>query len=184
MISFTRVHTIGIGIFFLLVLLVSIGTYYIAERSHFGISDEAKAIFAGDQADPAVYQDLNGNELSLESYLGEVVVVTSWASWSPFSAADLTALNELAAEYDDGPVFLAINRKETKEQALRYLATIADVPNLILVLDPADRFYARIGGYAMPETVVFDQSGQIVLHDRGVLDPASIRTAISGILSE
>jgi len=48
-------------------------------------------------------------------------VVATWASWSPFSTADLNTLSELSSEFsDEEVVFMAINRKESKEQAARF----------------------------------------------------------------
>ncbi len=180
--SLNRKQIIFIGALFVCIVLVSLYTYTVVKRSHFGVSEEAKAIFS--DAGGIVYKNITGNTVSLDSYLGKVIVVTSWASWSPFSAADLTALNELAGQSGEEVVFLAINRKETKDQALRYLATLPEFPNLVIVLDQDDRFYNLVEGYAMPETVVFDTRGEIILHDRGVFSVDNVKAAIERAVSE
>lgn len=172
----SRKHYLLIGLLILIAFVVFVFTYMVMKDSFFGVNEETKAIFSDE--DGVVYKDLDGNDISLESYLGRTIVVTSWASWSPFSTADLASLNEFAGQAADDIVFLAINRKESKEQALRFLSTQPEFSNLILVIDPDDRFYSRVGGYAMPETVVFDRKGEIILHDRGMLNIENVRAAV------
>ena len=172
-------------IFFLLLLLIIAGffTYNIVKNGKTEVSEETKQIFS-DESEDFYYTDINGNEISLEQYLGRVLVVMSWASWSPYSANDLKQLNELAGNYDESDViFMAINRKENKEMAERFLNTIPNPDNLLLVLDPTDNFYKAVAGYAMPETVIFDEQGEISLHVKGVADTADIKSNIELILS-
>jgi hypothetical protein len=73
---------------------------------------------------------------------------------------------------------LAINRAEdavTAERFLNYYNLWSDVE---LLLDPTDHFYKSIGGYAMPETVIFDEKGSTKAHFRGVVTQAEIETAL------
>lgn len=162
----------------LVVLVGAIITAYIIYKNDHAVSEVAVSAFT--DADGGLpYSDLLGNTVSLESQLGKVLVVTSWASWSPFSQGDLTMLSELAGEYSkEQVVFMAINRMESKDQAARFMATQSAYPNLLIVLDPDDQFYQKVGGYAMPEVVVFDRSGSIVLHERGVADREKIKSTL------
>lgn len=165
----------------LVLLVAAMVTAYIAYKNNHAVSEVAVSAFTdGDGGLP--YSDLLGNVVSLESQLGKVLVVTSWASWSPFSQGDLTMLNELASEYsDDQVVFMAINRMESKDQAARFMATQSAYPNLLIVLDPDDQFYQKVGGYAMPEVVVFDRNGGIILHERGVADREKIKNTLQAL---
>lgn len=167
-----------------IVLIGSVITGVVVYKSKTAVVETTREIFAT-SADTITYTDIEGRELALEDYLGKVLVVVSWASWSPFSAADLESLDTLAAEIASPEVvFIAMNRKETKEQAARYLSPLRDYPNLILVIDTEDKFYTAVGGYAMPESLVFNQKGEVILHDRGVTNIAALRSAISTALSE
>jgi len=150
----------------IVMIIAGIFTYSVLQKNT--INENTKEIFKAETEDFA-YTDLAGNTVSLEQYLGKVLVVTSWASWSPFSKNDLTELNELASRYNKEKfVFIAINRKENKEMADRFMKTLPDLGNLLVILDPSDHFYNAVSGYAMPETVVFDTQGEIVLHIKGV----------------
>ncbi len=170
-----------------IVLLVVIGGLVFTGRFVFlrmhAVEESTKDIFVGDPG-VVTYTDVNGTELSLEDYLGRVLIVTSWASWSPFTAGDFTSLNLIANDYaDKGVMFMAINRKETKEQAQRYLSTIPSFPNLKIIIDTQDHFYNSVSGYAMPETIVFDTRGNVVLHLRGAVNATEVRAAIDTALA-
>ncbi len=166
-----------------LIGIAAVGTYFVVNRSIHNVPEATKQIFS-DTPTVTTYTDLDGKTLSLEEYLGQVIVVTSWASWSPFSKTDLETLNTLASNYTDKKVvFLAMNRKEALAQAQRYITTLPPLPHIRLVIDVEDRFYNLVGGYAMPETVVFDQKGEIVLHGRGVFDTVATKETLERLLS-
>lgn len=126
----------------------------------------------------ASFTDLTGTPVSLDSYRGEVVVVTSWASWCPQCRESLAAADAAAAALaSEGVDVLAINRSESPARIERYLRGLPEYEHLILVRDTADHFYDTTGGYAMPETVVINERGEVVTQLRGVATPDAIITA-------
>lgn len=114
------------------------------------------------------YRNLSDEEVSLVDYKGSVIVVNSWATWSPFSAEELAIFAQVADSYKDKKVvFIAINRGEPKAMIEAYMKTykISDVVHVWQ--DAEDQFYKTHEGYAMPETIVYDRDGKIVAHKRG-----------------
>jgi thiol-disulfide isomerase/thioredoxin len=165
-------------ILFLVVVVLAVAAVVYWNVSSHRVSEETRDIFTNTE-ETATYIDIEGRPLSLDDYLGEVIVVVSWASWSPFSEADLSSLSMLANSYGEAKVtFIGLNRKETKEQAARYLATIPALTEVVIAIDTEDRFYQFVGGYAMPETVIFNESGEIVFHARGVVPSADIKAVV------
>lgn len=172
-----------IALAILLVIALGITTYIVYQNKN-AVLEETIEVFSNKPGE-SPYSDLLGNPVSLEQYLGKVLVVVSWASWSPFSQNDLTMLVELASEYSrDDVIFMAINRKETKEQAARYVQTIPSLEGLVVVLDPRDAFYSAVGGYAMPEVVIYNKRGEIVQHSRGVAQKSEIKTTLETLLNK
>lgn len=171
------------GLVFILVCLGGYTLYTVYKKS-VAINESTKSIFADSKDDTvASYTDLNGNVISLEQYLGKILVVTSWASWSPFSKDDLMTISEMASQQDSNNVaFIAINRKESREQAQRYANTLPALGSVVVALDPTDHFYTSIGGYAMPETVIYNQKGDVVNHIRGVIKHDELKSNIDEIL--
>jgi peroxiredoxin len=175
-------NKIVIAVLLALVLLVAAATFYIRYQRANAIPEETQRLFAGNEGGQT-YTDTKGNQISLEQYLGKVLIVTTWASWSPFTTPDLTVLNEIVASYDANKIVgLGINRMEPRSQAERYMATMPEFPNVVLVIDTEDFFYKSVGGYAMPETLVFNAKGEIVEHVRGTINKEQMVALIDSIL--
>lgn len=127
------------------------------------------------------YTDLAGNPVALTQFKGKVLVVNSWATWMPFSQTELPALNQLREKYGDDVAFLAINRMEDRALVTAYLGTLPEIKNITFLIDPADTFYKAVGGYAMPETVVYAKDGTIALHQRGVVVEGDLNTLLESL---
>jgi thiol-disulfide isomerase/thioredoxin len=138
---------------------------------------------AGGEGAP-VYTGLYGEDIKIDDLFGSVLIVNSWASWSPLSQQELVDLNAIAGEYKDKNVrVVALNRKETKEQALRFIESLPALDNLIIVIDTNDHFYGTVGGYAMPETMFYDTAGKLVTHERTVQTQESLRTQLEALIA-
>jgi thiol-disulfide isomerase/thioredoxin len=172
-----------VGVMFGVILVLALVTYFFISSDNDDINVETAGIFTNVEGEEP-YTDLNGNPVSLDEYLGRILVVATWASWSPFSQPDLEMLNNLATEYNKEEVFfLAINRKESKEQAGRFLSTLPELNNIFIAIDPRDHFYTAVGGYAMPEVVIYNKTGDVILHARGQANRDEIKQVISNNLT-
>lgn len=136
-------------------------------------------------SDVAVYTDLEGNPVSFEAYEGKVRMVNSWASWTPFSQVELQDLESVAQEYKGKDIaFLAINRKEPKEMAKQFLQTMPESKEVTFIIDLTDAYYLKTGGYAMPETLVYDAQGAVVMHKRGPMTKDEMRKYLDLAISQ
>ncbi len=132
----------------------------------------------------AAYTDLSGNLVQIRDYRGKPLIVNSWASWMPFSQAELTLLGRILKEYEDKVSVLAINRMESKGVIQGYLSAYSFVPEVRILIDPTDHFYKAVGGYAMPETIFYSREGDIAYHMRGVLTEEVLRMHIESLITE
>lgn len=172
-------------LFVLLIILAIAGlvTYYLFTVPNDKANSEASKNLQ--TSEEAVYTDLEGVPISFETYEGKVRIVNSWASWTPFSQAELRDLESLAQEYKGKDIaFLAINRKEPKELAKQYLKTIGEFKNITFIIDLTDAYYLKTGGYAMPETLVYDAKGAIVMHRRGAMTKDEMRQYIEQAVAQ
>lgn len=176
----------SLGIVITLLILLCIGaiiTYQVMRTSWQNAPSDASRALRGSATSTADYTDLQGNPVTLSNYKGHVVVANVWASWSPFSATELSELQTIAQHYTDrGVVVLGINRKEEVPQVSRYTQTLPTVSAITFVIDRTDLFYRSVGGYAMPETIIFDTSGKVAYHIRGVLNPDEVKQDIELLL--
>lgn len=155
------------GILLGLLIVTGVYTYQTVTKNRLTDSAAGVALFGEESNDEVQYTTLDGSDVALSDYLGKVLYINTWASWSPLSGPELTTLNEVAAAYQDRDiVFLALNRKETHDQAARFVASLPPLPHVTLVIDTTDQFYGAVGGYAMPETVVYNAAGEVLYHER------------------
>lgn len=177
--QFLRGHMYTIII--LAVLLIAAGglAYYLTQRG--AVMNDPLSLRSLE--DQVALTDFEGNPVSLKEYRGSVLIVNLWASWTPFSITELPLLATLVAEYNNEEVrFIAVNRAEPVLQAQAFLNTISGVDALTLLLDPGDTLYKSLGGFAMPETVVYDARGVVVAHLRGPVTADQLKAEIARAL--
>jgi thiol-disulfide isomerase/thioredoxin len=165
----------------LVVLIVALFTFLSQRNEQIAQFEESTAfqsLAVGEGEDP--YTDLRGQPVELINE-PQTLVVYSWASWCPACQADLVELDELAGTLGGEVKVLAVNRQERDTRAQSFLSTIPELQHLEVILDPADKFFNTVGGYAMPEVLVFDQSGNVVRHDRGALRVNEIRETVQAL---
>lgn len=169
-----------IGILVLSVGVLAVLTYSFVSPNGFfsGLSNDLKEIEGKSEF---VYTDLDGNPVSLVDYKGKPLIINSWATWMPFSAQELQLLGSAQKKFGDAVVIIAINRMEDVATIRAYKEYINAPQNIIFLSDPTDNFYKAVGGYAMPETVIYNDEGVIITHARGVLDEESLSATISGL---
>lgn len=100
----------------------------------------------------ATYTDLNGNLVILSDFVGEVLIVNSWASWCPACVSEMKELTELYEKYkNEGVKVIGINRAEPGTTAQSFLKFINAEEKILLVLDASDKYYKSIGGILCPK---------------------------------
>ncbi|MCD5381719.1 MAG: TlpA family protein disulfide reductase [Candidatus Pacebacteria bacterium] len=170
--------------YLVVLLLIVLGVVLLAMwlRSSNPTVPEESDLGAVLQQPAAAYTDLHGNPVSLSTYTGTPLVVNAWATWSPFSKAELAHLITLAEEFKDAVTIVAINRKESTNVARTYMQQYADTGALVVLLDMHDTFYTSIDGFAMPETVFYNSAGEKVTHTRGHMNLKEMRAHVITLL--
>jgi thiol-disulfide isomerase/thioredoxin len=177
----TRTNLITLLILAAILLCAGAITYWIYSTPNDVLNSDATRTLA--TTEDQIFVDLEGNPLTFDQFEGKVRVVNIWASWTPFSVQELKDMESLAAKYTD-VAFIAVNRKEPKEQAQRFLSSVGELPHLTFAIDMNDTFYNSIGGYAMPETVFFSSDGIIKHQNKGPMTLEQMEAQLQLILSE
>lgn len=135
-------------------------------------------------SDPvAHFTSLDGSIVDMDEYEGDMLIVNFWASWSPFTEADHRVLASIKATFTERITIRAVNRKEDVATAKAYLDSIGRLDGIEYVTDTTDILYAERGGYAMPETVIFDVTGNEIYRVRGMLKEEELRQIITDLLA-
>jgi cytochrome c biogenesis protein CcmG, thiol:disulfide interchange protein DsbE len=124
-------------------------------------------LVAGDGIGP------EGEQVSIESLRGKIVVLNFWASWCEPCELEAPVLEEVAAKYRVSPqevVVLGVDVQDLSEEALDFARTNGiTYPSLRDGGGDAQRAYEVP---ALPETFVIDQEGRIALKVAGQLTEA------------
>ena len=108
---------------------------------------------------PSGYSTIDGQPFTFDTSTHRYTIVTSWATWCSLCQAHLTALGMYSKEAGSDIVVIAVNRKEQKNIIDSYVREISLPSGITYVLDNEDFFLKITGGYAVPETIVYDSSG-------------------------
>jgi thiol-disulfide isomerase/thioredoxin len=178
----SRSHIVVLSTLVLVLIGVAIVVYQrVSPQGLFAdLQNDLRAI---DPAFDAKYTDLSGNVVDIRTYKGKLLIINSWATWMPFSYTELPLLASLKQHYGEQIVILAINRMEDPAFITSFLSTLPPMPELVLLTDSKDTFYQAVGGYAMPETVIYRKDGTIAHHMRGVATEEMLRVSIDALLS-
>lgn len=142
----------------------------------FGDKIADDSLHVGDFRDDLSLVDYNGVVQDTPNFGGVPMVINSWASWCSFCKEELPAFAQVQKEVTrDNVLFIAINRRESRDIAKKYSDDLGVTNDLIFLLDESDSFYKAIGGFVMPETIFVDKNGEIVFHKRGRMTVEEIR---------
>jgi len=128
-----------------------------------------------------VLKDYQGNDVHLYEFRRKVLIAYAWASWCPYCGAEIQHLSQLKTKYGDEVQIVAINRAESLQDAKAYTDKL-DVSNILYLLDKDDAFFKSIGGYAMPETVFINNTGDVTFHQRGPIQIDAVEQKIQELL--
>ncbi|MCZ6855807.1 MAG: TlpA disulfide reductase family protein [Gammaproteobacteria bacterium] len=119
-----------------------------------------QAVGVSDKAPDFTLRSLEGNNLRLEEYRGQVVLINFWASWCGPCRQEMPLLDRLHHRYEDtGFTVLGVNVEGDLEPAQEIVdQTKVTFPVLI---DQDQRVSELYDLEAMPSTVVVDRDGVI-----------------------
>jgi thiol-disulfide isomerase/thioredoxin len=130
-------------------------------------------------------ETLEGDQLSLSSYAGKVIVVNVWGAWCPPCRAEADELAAAARELaPKDVVFVGINsRDSSKDNGLSFQRTY-DVP-YPSIYDPGGRnllaFHGTLTPNSIPSTVVIDAQGRVAA---SILGAVPSKTTLVDLVEE
>ena len=140
-------------------------------------------IAVGERPVAVQLEDLNGNEVSLEDYIGsKPVVIEFWATWCPVCARLKPQFDALSAEYKGAVeiVFVAVAVNQSQGRVRRF---VEDDPHPGEVLWDGDGNAVR--AFMAPSTsyvVVLDVDGKVAYTGTG--DSQDIMAAVQGVMGQ
>jgi thiol-disulfide isomerase/thioredoxin len=139
----------------------------------------AKALPVGSSAYPFRLKNLNGDEVSLQSFRGKIVMLDFWATWCGPCKAEMPLLKnlqeELAVHAD--AVILTVDADEPAELVESYVKK-EHLALPVLLTDGTD-ITARYGIAVIPTLVFIDTQGRVVETLIGLRSEGDLRASIA-----
>ena len=119
---------------------------------------------------------LEGGQVGLRDFEGEIVVVDFWASWCGPCRLQAKILAPMHEALDGQVQFLAINLGEDQQTVERYVAKNG-FPYPVL-MDPEERLGVDLQIYALPTVMILDRAGRIAFLRAGISDRPTLTDAL------
>ena len=142
-------------------------------------TEEAEADFAPD----FTVFDSNGEERTLNSFIGKPIVLNFWASWCPPCKGEFPDFQTAYEKYGSEVEFVMVNLtdgvRETKETAADYIDS--NGYTLPIYLDSNQSAADAYSIYSIPTTYFIDADGKIATSAQGAIDEETLEEGISMI---
>ena len=144
---------------------------------------------AEEVSDPAIFTaadfyvyDEKGNTFNLSDYAGKPIIVNIWATWCGPCVMELPHFEKFYKEYGSKIQFLMVNceYRDDLEYIEQFLEENGFTFPVYYDFDySADSAYGT--GY-IPVTVAISKKGEVIYHDHGSLNEASLKSLIEEVL--
>ena len=139
------------------------------------------APLAGAPLPDAMIEDLDGNEVSVSSLVGEPMVINVWFSACPPCKRELPAFAAVHAEYGDQVRFVGINTVDSASTTASFAADLGVTYELFR--DPDGNFLVANGISAFPTTLFVSADGTVVRQRAGELSQAELTQIVEELVA-
>jgi len=140
------------------------------------------ALRVGDQAPDFALADLDGREVRLGDYAGQVVLVNFWASWCLDCVEEFPLLSAaIRGHAEDGLAVVGIVYRDRSEAARAFAEQFdATWP---LAMDPGERVARAYGVFGPPESWLIGADGRVASRQIGPYTEAELEAELERVLA-
>jgi peroxiredoxin len=127
--------------------------------------------------------DLSMSEVELEDYLGNVVLVNTWATWCPPCIAEMPDLQAYYEEYqDEGFTLVGVNIGETHDEVIEF--ALKNQLTFPLWLDPDEESLHALNTISLPYSVVIDRGGTVRYAWSGATCISALEQSVTPLIAQ
>jgi len=176
----------------LITTLVSAGVFLVGAAAILFLSSNSESLQQSDTfirppaaanylAPELTLTDLRGETVSLDDYLGRVVLVNNWATWCPPCR---TEMPELLAYYeahmDEGFVLIAIESGESQDEVTAFVESYS--LTFPVWLDPLGKALDAFQNWNLPSSYVIDSNGFVRFSWTGPVNRQTLEEYVTPLL--
>ncbi len=127
--------------------------------------------------------DLDGNEVSLKDFRGEVILVNNWATWCPPCREEMPEFKAYYDKYkDQGFQVVAIEAGEPEAEVRDFVEGAG--LDFVILLDPENKSLITFQQNSLPNSFVIDRKGNLRLAWLGAINGATLEKYVTPLLKE
>lgn len=123
-----------------------------------------------------------GEEIALEDYLGQPVILNFWATWCPPCRAEVPHFQDASVKYNGRAAVLGIDQGEPQSVVTDFANSFA--LTYPLLLDQDNSVNREYGVSALPTTIFVDAQGIVREVYTGIINGAVLQDRIEKLLAE
>lgn len=127
--------------------------------------------------------DLDGNQVSLSDFKGQVVLLNNWATWCPPCRQEMPEFNAYYKKYkDQGFEIVAVEAGEPEEEVRAFVE--GQGLDFIILLDPENLSLITFQHSTLPNSFVIDRRGHLRLAWLGAINGPTLEKYVTPLLEE
>jgi cytochrome c biogenesis protein CcmG, thiol:disulfide interchange protein DsbE len=126
-------------------------------------------------------KDLDGKEITLDTYKGKVLLLNFWATWCGPCRAEIPSLVQLQTRYRDQMQIIGMNVDDEDETQVRAVVKDEAINYPVVMTAPEVRM-AYGGISALPTVFIINTEGRVVQKHVGLFNPALYETEVRALL--
>ncbi|MGB2964607.1 MAG: TlpA family protein disulfide reductase [Anaerolineales bacterium] len=127
--------------------------------------------------------DLDGNEVSLIDFQGEVVLLNNWATWCPPCRQEMPEFQAYYEKYkDQGFQVVAIEAGEPADEVRNFVDEAG--LDFVILLDPENKSLVTFQNSSLPNSFVIDRKGNLRLAWLGAINGSTLEKYVTPLLKE
>jgi peroxiredoxin len=127
--------------------------------------------------------DLDGNQISLNDFSGEVILVNNWATWCPPCRQEMPEFQAFFDEYQDhGFQIVAIEAGQPENEVRAFVDQLG--LSFVILWDPENKSLTSFQQSSLPNSFVIDREGDLRFAWVGAINKDTLEQYITPLLEE
>jgi peroxiredoxin len=127
--------------------------------------------------------DLDGREVSLSDFQGEVVLLNNWATWCPPCRQEMPEFQAYYQKYKDQGFQVVAVEAGDPEEVVRDFVEETNL-DFVILLDPENNSLVIFQHNILPNSFVIDRKGQLRLAWLGAINGDTLEQYVTPLLKE
>ena len=127
--------------------------------------------------------DLDGEEVSLTDFMGEVILVNNWATWCPPCRQEMPEFQDYFENHQDqGFQVVAVEAGQPEKEVRTFVEQLE--LDFVILLDPENKSLVTFQNSSLPNSFVIDRKGNLRLAWLGAINEATLEQYVTPLLEE